>query len=135
MAYINWGHETPSQRRARKRYEEVQDLYERAVHYARANTQLAELGVGGVAGSSYPPNLKAIEFVNKETPAGLIDGLNRVFYLSKLPIEGTDHLYMNGVLQDSDPYCDYSINENIIIFAEAPPLGSKLKCSYIVLIG
>jgi hypothetical protein len=131
MVRLSWGHETDEQRRARRQYEETLGLYEQAIRQSRMTRVLSELNVGAVAPSTpkYPTGL---EFINKETPAGLVDGLNRTFRLAKKPVNGSDHIYMNGLLQDSDPECDYTITGQLIIFNEAPPVGSKLKCSYIV---
>jgi hypothetical protein len=131
MVRLSWDHETDEQRRARRQYEETLGLYEQAMRRSKMSRVLSELNVGATAPSTpkYPTGL---EFINKETPAGLVDGLNRTFRLAKKPVNGSDHIYMNGLLQDSDPECDYTITGQLIIFNEAPPVGSKLKCSYIV---
>ena len=71
--------------------------------------------------------------VNKEKPYGLVDGKNRVFLLTYEPIIGSEHLYLNGLLQDSEYDMDYIISGNRITFIEAPMLGSKLRCSYMIL--
>lgn len=69
--------------------------------------------------------------INKETPIGDIDGVNKIFFLSFLPINNTEHLYLNGILQDDDG--DYIIDGYEIEFIEAPSPDSKIKCSYISL--
>jgi len=69
-------------------------------------------------------------FINKEVPFGDTDGSNQTFYLLFDPVVGSEHLYMNGLLQDSEEGMDYTIFGNTITFNEAPPIGSKLKCSY-----
>ena len=73
--------------------------------------------------------IKQIEstVINKEVPIGDIDGINRVFTLLYNPIIGSDHLYLNGLLQDEG---DYIINGNQIVFDEAPLPESKIRCSY-----
>jgi hypothetical protein len=75
--------------------------------------------------------LKGIESstINKEKPTGEIDGVNKKFFLSFLPIEDSEHLYLNGLLQDSDDG-DYTIIGDEINFLEAPLEGSKIRCSY-----
>jgi len=40
--------------------------------------------------------------VNKETPVGSIDGVNSVFFLVNAPVDNSEHVYLNGLLQDSD---------------------------------
>lgn len=72
-------------------------------------------------------NLKQ-RFSNKETPNGTIDDNNNIFFLNNTPIEGTEHVYLNGLLMDDSD--DYFMEENKITFNYPPPLGSKLKCTY-----
>ena len=69
--------------------------------------------------------------VNREKPIGDIDGVNKFFFLSFQPIKDTEHLYLNGILQDDDG--DYIINGYEIEFTEAPSPDSKIRCSYISL--
>jgi len=68
--------------------------------------------------------------VNKEKPIGLINGVNKVFILLFEPVKNSEHLYLNGLLQDSDVNTDYEIVGNIITFYEAPMPGDKIRCSY-----
>jgi len=67
-------------------------------------------------------------FSNKETPNGTVDDNNNIFFLNNTPIEGTEHVYLNGLLMDDED--DYFMEENKIIFNYPPPIGSKLKCTY-----
>lgn len=75
--------------------------------------------------------LKGIESstINKEKPTGKIDGVNTKFFLSFIPIKDSEHLYLNGLLQDNDDG-DYTIIGDEINFLEAPSEGSKIRCSY-----
>jgi hypothetical protein len=68
--------------------------------------------------------------VNKEKPNGLINGLNRDFTLLFEPVKNSEHLYLNGLLQDSDVGTDYAIVGNKITFYDAPMPGDKIRCSY-----
>jgi len=68
--------------------------------------------------------------VNKETPIGQIDGANSTFILNHEPIKDSEHIYLNGILQDGDDDSDYSIVGNQITFSEPPVSGSKIKCTY-----
>lgn len=71
--------------------------------------------------------------INKEIPFGKIDGVNKIFILRFEPVKNSEHLYLNGLLQDSDEDTDYAIIGNKITFIEPPMEGSKLRCSYTVL--
>ena len=73
-------------------------------------------------------DLTKIIFVDKETPQGLINDNNKVFELSSEPVFNSEHVYLNGILQDSGD--DYELIGNNIIFNESPMYNSKIKCSY-----
>ena len=131
MGHVNWGIDTESQRKRRKRYEEEDELYMNAILLARITGAVGSVGVTGTGGL-VPPKQPAM--VNKSTPAGLVDGLNNQFILDYEPIPGSDHLYTNGLLQDNKTDGDYMINKNIITFNEPPMIGSIIKCTYMILI-
>jgi len=65
--------------------------------------------------------------IDKEIPFGEVDNINTVFTLNFTPIDNSEHLYLNGLLQDYD---DYQISGSTITFFEPPFNGSKIKCSY-----
>jgi hypothetical protein len=65
--------------------------------------------------------------VDKETPQGIIDGVNTNFTVNYLPITNSEHVFLNGLLQDND---DYFMSGNTISFLEPPYPNSKIKCSY-----
>jgi hypothetical protein len=69
-------------------------------------------------------------FKDKEIPSGSINGTNTTFILQYLPVEGSEHLYLNGVLQESGAENDYTISDSTITFKEAPPTNMKLRCTY-----
>lgn len=71
-----------------------------------------------------------INFIDHEKPIGVVDGINKTFELSTNPKPGSDHVYLNGLLQDFGEYNDYTINGKTIIFNEAPTYMSKITCSY-----
>jgi hypothetical protein len=71
-----------------------------------------------------------INFVDNEVPTGEVDGENKIFTLSLIPVSGSEHLYLNGLLQDSGMYYDYTIINNVITFNIPPPFGSIILCSY-----
>lgn len=75
---------------------------------------------GGLTGSN---------FVDKEIPTGSINGSNAAFTLANTPVSGSEHVYLNGVLQESGGN-DYSISTNSITFSVAPLTGEKIRVSY-----
>jgi hypothetical protein len=91
------------------------------------------LGLPGGVGSATPPP-KVPAFVTREIPAGLVDGLNTQFVLEHEPIPGSEHIYLNGLLQGDENNGDYMINKNIITFSEAPYIGSSVRCTYIIMV-
>jgi hypothetical protein len=66
-------------------------------------------------------------YVDKEIPQGIINGINTIFTINYLPITNSEHIFLNGLLQDND---DYLMSGNTISFLEPPYPNSKIKCSY-----
>lgn len=75
-------------------------------------------------------NQETISFIDKEKPLGNIDGINNLFILSNIPDENSEHVYLNGLLQDSGQFEDYTIIGNEIYFNEPPLPNMKIRCSY-----
>ena len=71
-----------------------------------------------------------INHADREVPSGIIDGVNRLFILNNEPKSNSEHLFLNGVLQDPGETEDYIISANTITFIDPPSMGSKLRCSY-----
>jgi len=71
-----------------------------------------------------------INFIDHEHPIGSVDGINKSFELSITPKTGSEHVYLNGLLQDFGENNDYTINGKIITFNISPPESSKVTCSY-----
>jgi len=67
-------------------------------------------------------------FSDKEIPEGSVNDVNHTFTLSNIPILNSEHVYLNGLLQESD--YDYIINDNEITFYEPPISGMRIRCSY-----
>jgi len=65
---------------------------------------------------------------DKEKPLGEVNGSNNIFILEHTPITGSEHIYLNGLLQDEGE--DYNISGTSITFIEAPYMGSRIRCSY-----
>jgi hypothetical protein len=67
-------------------------------------------------------------FSYKEEPIGYVDGVNSVFLLKEDPIEFSEHIFLNGLLQNEK--IDYSISGKEITFFYAPPKDSLILCTY-----
>ena len=75
-------------------------------------------------------DLSKVIHVDKEIPDGIIDGINKTFVLNSIPIPNSEHLYLNGLLQEEGVNEDYVIVNDTIIFNEPPLVGMKIRCSY-----
>jgi hypothetical protein len=66
----------------------------------------------------------------QEAPAGAVDGTNRIFTLSKLPLNAASVLLFNGTVLTQG--VDYSVTGLNIFFAapSTPTLGSNLLAQY-----
>lgn len=69
-------------------------------------------------------------FVDKEIPSGAINGVNTAYTLANTPVAGSEHLYLNGLLQESGSGNDYQISGASINMAVAPLTGEKIRVSY-----
>jgi hypothetical protein len=74
--------------------------------------------------------LSSSNFVDKETPSGSINGSNTAFTLANTPTTGSEHVYLNGLLQESGGGNDYTISTNTITMLTAPISGDKIRVSY-----
>jgi hypothetical protein len=72
--------------------------------------------------------LSLVAFSDREEPFGIVDGINKNFILEFLPKQNSEHIYLNGLLQESG--YDYTMDHNMIIFDEAPLEGMRIRCSY-----
>lgn len=64
------------------------------------------------------------------TPIGGLDGMNKTFILPQFPVPGSEHIVLNGLLQDDG--FDYVINGNIIEFILAPNVGEIIQVTYLI---
>ena len=74
--------------------------------------------------------LSNTNFVDKEIPSGSINGSNTAFTLANAPISGSEHVYLNGMLQESGAGNDYTISGTAITMLSAPLTGEKLRVTY-----
>lgn len=70
------------------------------------------------------------KYSDKESPLGLIDGVNQIFLLEHPPIENSEHIFLNGLLQEDGKDNDYIIIDKELVFNEPPLIGSRIRCSY-----
>ena len=76
-------------------------------------------------------SLPGVGFVDGETPAGAVNGVNAVFNLAQTPAPASSlQLYRNGIRLSSG--ADYSTSGNAITFLTGaiPQTGDTLQCSY-----
>lgn len=64
------------------------------------------------------------------TPIGDIDGVNRFFTLPQFPVPDSEHVILNGLLQDEG--FDYVISGNTVEFLVAPSFGEIIQVSYLI---
>ncbi len=110
----------------------------RAVYISETGMLEAVLGsltdcvrVDGTAGPCGLVDSSGPGFVDAETPAGSVNGANKVFTLADVPSPPSSlTLFRNGVLQKVG--LDYTIANNVVTFAQAlaPQTGDVLTCSY-----
>ena len=67
------------------------------------------------------------ELVLNETPSGLIDGVNRDFELSSIPVQANDvMIWLNGQLMTRGVSRDFTINGKVISFNSFAPQGGDV---------
>ena len=71
----------------------------------------------------------SIVFVDNEIPAGDIDGLNDEYELNFDP-DGTEEVYLNGMLQVPGATEDYTISTTTITMLTVPEVGDVLLVNY-----
>ena len=69
--------------------------------------------------------------IRNEIPEGKIDGYNSVFYLKNKPDEKTEHIFLNGLLQNIGGNSDYILENNIIKFNYPPVEKSSITVNYV----
>jgi hypothetical protein len=75
-------------------------------------------------------NKPEVTSIDKEKPIGLMNGQNKKFILNYEPISNSEHLFLNGILQENGSNLDYIIDGKVIEFNEPPFENMRLLCSY-----
>lgn len=90
------------------------------------------LGTTAVTFQQIPTSagLVASNFVDKEVPSGAINGSNATYALANTPTIGTEHVYVNGLLQESGAGNDYTISGATITMSTALAAGEKIRVTY-----
>ena len=75
---------------------------------------------------------KLVGFRTRVVPVGAIDGKNTTFVLTESPISNSEHVYLNGLLQEPGATKDYIISGNLLIFNTefTPQVEDLLSISY-----
>jgi len=73
--------------------------------------------------------------IANESPAGSINGTNKVFTLSSSPEANSLEVYLNGILQQPGVGNDYTVSGTQITFTTAPEIGDIILCSYLTSVG
>ena len=64
-----------------------------------------------------------------ETPAGTLDGANKVFTLANTPVKVL-YVALNGLIQDVGATNDYTISGSTITMVTAPTTTDKIRVAY-----
>jgi hypothetical protein len=95
------------------------------------NIGITSIAASKIEGTEYEFYVRTVsEEIYKEEPAGETDGLNTIFILKNRPVLGTEHVYLNGLLQRRGDESDYTIIEDTIYFQYPPTENSEILCSY-----
>lgn len=70
------------------------------------------------------------KLVVRETPVGVIDGVNAVFTVANTPYAGTETVFLNGMMLEPGADNDYQLVGKDITLAAAPLTGDRVKVSY-----
>jgi hypothetical protein len=95
--------------------------------------KLPQMDIPNVFVGKYPGAVGSpqyLNFIDKEIPTGLINGVNTIFTMANTAILGSEHLYRNGILQEEGAGNDYTISGATITFLTAPLTGDKLRVTY-----
>jgi hypothetical protein len=95
-------------------------------HKLQPNSGLA-VTTSGITVDSDVLRAHAMNVSNQVT--GLIDGVNVEFAMLHAPEIGTDLVFKDGHLLDYAT--EYSFTDNVLTFAVAPAIGSKLRIFYV----
>jgi len=99
-----------------------------AVKLAVTGSGLQFDSVGGL--EVIPTTMTIDRLIFRDPFTGVIDGVNKVFTLSKTPVVGTEQVFLNGILQYPAGE-DYTISGAVITFVVAPLSTERLAINYV----
>jgi hypothetical protein len=73
---------------------------------------------------------RILEYVSNEVPSGLINGTNTIFVLSNVPVNSSERVSLNGLIQFEGISKDYILSGSTITFTKAPKTNNKIFVSY-----
>lgn len=65
-------------------------------------------------------------------PSGVIDGINKIFMLPDIPLEGTHTLSLGGQTQLPGVGGDYVLSVQQIVFEKSPRTSIKMLSNYMI---
>ncbi len=71
-----------------------------------------------------------VAYSTRERPEGEINGINKDFHLTYVPVNASEHVYLNGLLQEYGEEHDYILSENHLIFCSPPHSGDRITVTY-----
>ncbi len=104
------------------------------INYSTGSTVQAYVYIGKTISDAIIAAGSNIIFYDKKTVGngitGVVDGSNVIFTLAATPDSGSEHIYINGVLQNAGGSNDYTISGSTITFASAIRVEDTLMVSY-----
>lgn len=117
------------------------DVPSAMIDYSTGGTVQCYVYIGKTISDAIVSASTAIVFYDKQVIGsgitGTLDGENKIFTLAHSPDTGSEHVYINGVLQNLGSGDDYTINGAVITFADLtiPIATDNLLVSYRVTSG
>jgi len=73
---------------------------------------------------------RILEYVSNEVPSGLVNGINTSFVLGNVPINSSERVSLNGLIQFEGISKDYILSGSTVIFTKPPKTNNKIFVSY-----
>lgn len=89
---------------------------------------ISSTAISSTSGTSGGGGGSVASFVDRETPTGSVNSSNTAFSLASTPVSGSEHVYLDGVLQTYTT--DYTASGANLTFVSAPLTGAVLRVSY-----
>lgn len=71
-----------------------------------------------------------VAYMTREKPEGEINGKNKDFFLTYSPVNASEHVYLNGLLQEYGDDKDYTVNNDCVSFCLPPEPGDRIVITY-----